>query len=145
MGYEYWGVEPDAERVAAARIANPDANFVEGCAESILDSGLPEFKRAFIHGMVHHIDDRTTQIMLDKVFSIEGMQLVMIEPVLPRSALMNPLGFSLAKLDEGKFVRTGDAMERLCRPYVKKSSIRSLMPRWPVPFMHLKLESPRAW
>lgn len=143
LGYEYWGVEPDPERVSAARSANPEANFVQGDAESILDCGLPDFKHAFIHGMVHHIDDRTTRAMLDKVFSIDGMQLVMIEPVLPRSALMNPFGFSLAKLDEGKFVRSIDAMERLCRPYVRKSSIRSLMPRWPVPFMHLKLESPR--
>jgi len=144
IGCDYWGVEPDAERVAAARAANSAAHFVQGRAEAIRESGLPEFNRAFIHGMVHHIDDGATRAMLGQVFRTPGMRLVMIEPVLPQPVWLNPLGFALAKLDDGRFVRTAEAMEVLCHPYVRKRAMRSLMPRWPVPFLHLTLEAPRA-
>ena len=141
LGYEYWGVEPDEERVATARSNNPAGHFLNGYAEAIQGAGLPPFDRAFVHGMIHHIDDEAAKKMLDQVFAIPGMRLVMIEPILPRTTWLNPFGYMLAKMDEGEFVRTREAMEALCGTHLRKSSVRSLMPRWPVPFVHLTLEA----
>jgi len=139
-GMEYWGLDPDAGRIALARAENPDGNFLVGDAGRLGEADLPEFNCAFVHGVVHHLDDKTTLDMLEHLISLPNMRAVIIDPILPKRPLSNPFGYLLAKMDEGNYVRTGEDLEELFSPYVISKRTRSLMPRWPVPFMHLTLE-----
>lgn len=140
-GIEYWGVEPDIDRVDLARSQNPDGNFLIGSADRLCEAKIPLFKRAFVHGVVHHLDDKTTFSMLNYLMSISDMRVAIVDPYLPKRPMLNPLGYLLAKLDEGEYVRSGPKLEELFAPYVVSKKTRSLMPRWPVPFMHLTLEN----
>ncbi len=140
-GYRYTGVEPDAERARTAQERCPEARIIVSAGEALDLGALADAKRAFIHGVLHHMDDDQCRTTLQKLMSVRGMRLMVIEPFLPSNPVLHPLGYVLAKADEGKFVRPRAGYEALCKPWLVSSEVRSLKPRWPVPFVHLGLQA----
>ena len=140
-GYQYSGVEPDPQRVAHAQELCSDGQFIVSTGEDLDLSRLPGVDRAYIHGVLHHMDDDQCSITIEHLMSVPGMRLMIIEPFLPGQIWRQPLGYLLGKMDEGDYVRSQADYERLCGPWLVSSQIRSLMPRWPVPFVHLGLVS----
>lgn len=141
-GCQYWAVEPDEKRVARARENCPEANIIIGRGESADLSELPEFNRAYIHGVVHHMNDEDCRATLERLLAKPGMKMIVVEPYLPQTLWKNPLGYWLGKLDEGKFVRPLEDYKTLFAPWLVDVKVRSLMPRWPVPFAYFCLEAP---
>lgn len=140
-GYNYWGVEIDPERVRAAQEFAPQAQFLTHDAISLKQAGLPGFTRAFIHGVLHHLDDSECRNVIDHVMSIHpDMVLAIIEPYCPTRWWTNPLGALFARNDEGAFVRTFDEWQTLFgRAHIDFLAKRSLWPRWPVEFIIVRL------
>jgi len=139
-GYRYFGFDIDPERIDFCRRTYPGGRFYVSDGATIEAEGLEEARCAFIHGMLHHADDAKTRAIIDAWLSRRSdAVLLVIEPFLPDRAWTNPLGWLLGKLDEGDYVRRRRHWERLAGPWLKESSVHSLMPRWPVPFLHMTL------
>jgi len=123
----YTGVDIDAARIKAGKDLHPAAKLVH------------EFM--FCHAWLHHIDDKNCREIFHAIRNASASsrkQLMIYEPVLPGLA-NNPVGYLLAKLDRGDFVRTPSQLEQLCQPFVR--SRRHLAPkwRWPIPGAELSL------
>ena len=141
MGYRYWGIEPDEERIARARENCPSGNIIVGRGESIDFSKLPEFKRAYIHGVLHHMNDEDSLATLTQLLDKPGMKLLIMEPYLPEVPWKKPFGYLLGKMDEGDFVRPLEDYKKLFGPWLVGVKLRSLMPRWPVPMAFFYLQA----
>ena len=141
LGCQYTGLEPDSERVQYAQSQCPEGRFLIGSGESIDPSELADVRRAFIHGVLHHMDDRQCRTLISHLMSIPDMRLLVIEPFLPEPAWRWPLGYLLGKMDEGIYVRRRQEYEAICEPWLVSSKVRSLKPRWPVPFVHLEMRA----
>lgn len=139
-GYDYWGVDLDVERVATAQRCARGGHFLVGNAADLPALPLPRFQRAFIHGVIHHLDGVLATQLLEQILSLDPhMRLAIIEPYRPVHWRDNPLGALFANLDEGKFVLTFDAWRALFGPSLDVCYSRSLKPRWPVDFIVARL------
>jgi SAM-dependent methyltransferase len=139
-GYDYWGVDRDAGRIAAARRAHPRAHFLVGDALALGRLPLPPVRWAFIHGVLHHLDDADCQVVLDGLLALgRDVTVAVSEPCMPTPWWRNVPGALAVALDEGRFVRSSVAWQALFGPRLVKASTRSLWPRWPVPFLDARL------
>lgn len=132
-GYDYWGIDLDSERIAAARQQAPKANFVTCDALALESAGLPRFQHVFIHGVLHHLGDSETRHLLQGILSNDSnLVLVVIEPFRPLRWWTNPLGELFGRMDEGRFVRTLEGWRTLFEPNAEVLTTRSRWPPWPV-------------
>lgn len=142
-GYDYWGVDRDPERVAAARHAHPRGHFLVGDALALARLPLPTLHGVFVHGVLHHLDDADCRVVLDGVLALgTDLPFAVIEPCMPTPWWRNAPGALLASLDEGKYVRSRDAWHMLLGARLATEHVRSLGPRWPVPFLDMRLLAP---
>ncbi|MGH7766132.1 MAG: class I SAM-dependent methyltransferase [Candidatus Binatia bacterium] len=141
-GYDYWGIDFDPERIDVARQQTPGAHFQTCDALAIEQAGLPNFKRAFIHGVLHHLNDAETQKIISHVLSLRrDMTLVIIEPFRRPRWWNNPFGALIARLDEGRYVRTLEEWRDLFEPKLELLTTRNLWPRWPQDFLDARLRA----
>lgn len=141
-GYRYFGFDIDPERIAYCRKSYPRGSFHVSDGASITAEGLDGANCAFIHGMLHHTDDaKTAEIIESWLGRRSDATLLIIEPMLPGHFLLNPFGYLLGKMDEGNYVRTRGQWEALVGKWLVSSSTHSLLPRWPVPFLHMMLRN----
>jgi ubiquinone/menaquinone biosynthesis C-methylase UbiE len=139
-GYDYWGIDADPGRIDMARQRTPEAQFVTCDALSLEHANLPYFRRAFIHGVLHHLNDSQSRELIDHVLSLGGdMTLAVIEPFRPPRWWNNPFGYLIARLDEGQFVRTLQEWRVLFEPNLEVLTTRNLWPRWPMDFVDVRL------
>ncbi len=135
-GYRYFGIDKDAERIAAARAHTPHAQFEVGDAGSLSALKLPDTLTFYIHGVLHHLDDETCRKIVRDVLAIDAkVRLALTEPIRPSPWIRNPLGLLFAWLDEGEFVRSENHWRDLLDVKISDCSTRSLWPRWPVTMM----------
>jgi SAM-dependent methyltransferase len=143
-GFDYWGLDLDPSRIAAARRLAPQAHLLVHDALDIRRAPLPAFRRAVIHGMLHHRDDEFCRGVIDGVLSLHPeMVLVLTEPYFPDPWWRNPAGALLATLDEGAHVRTLRAWRTLLAPCLDTLTTRSVWPRWPVGLIDVRLRARR--
>lgn len=139
-GFDYWGIDFDAQRIAVAAHENPAAHFLVVEASRLKSAELPPFRRAFVHGVLHHIADIGCLDLFHYILSLRrDMVFVASEPYKPSPWWTNPLGVLGANLDEGKYVRTLAQWHALFGAYLDVASTRSLLPRYPVPFIDARL------
>lgn len=140
QGFDYWGIDIDPERIEMAKKRTPTGKFIACNALEIEKAGLPAFRRVFIHGVLHHLDDDACRSIINHMLSLRpDMIFSAIEPYRPNPGWMNPLGVLFARLDEGKYIRTLDQWRALFRPNAVLFEQVSLWPRWPVGFLVARL------
>ena len=140
QGYHYWGIDVDPERIAIAAQQAPGARFLVCDALSPKLADLPEFRRVFIHGVLHHLDDSQCRCLLDRILSVgSDVVLAVIEPFRPAKWWTSPRAALCSRRDEGRFFRTLPEWLDLFRPNVEVFETRSLWPRWPVHFIDARL------
>ncbi len=141
-GYNYWGIDSDAERINVARQHTPEAHFVVSNALSLEHASLPNFRFAFIHGVLHHLNDSQTRDLIGHILSLgSDMTLAVIEPFRPSKWWRNPFGALIARLDEGRFVRSLQEWRDLFEPNLEVFTTRNLWPRWPMDFLDVRLKA----
>lgn len=141
-GYDYWGIDSDPERLDEARQHTPKARFRLCNALNLKQAGLPRFRCAFIHGVLHHLNDSQTRELLGQILSLgDDMTLVVIEPFRPPVWWDNPFGALIARLDEGKFVRTLQEWQDIFEPNIEVMTTRNLWPPWPQDFLDARLRA----
>jgi SAM-dependent methyltransferase len=143
-GFDYWGVDPDADRIDVARKIG-GGRFLVGTADVLATADVPARRHVFIHGVLHHVDDAGCRRILDFLQSFAGEgRFVVSEPVLPDHWWLNPAGALLARLDEGRHMRRADEWVRLFgTASVDHVSVRPLWPRWPVSMLDVRLTQVR--
>ncbi len=130
----YWGLDLSAERVKAAQREYPAYRFtVCPIPSPEFETLLREFDFIFCHALLHHLDDQSCHELLTLVRSSarKPTTFVAIEPILP-VLWKNPLGFLLAKLDEGKYVRTSQQYLQFFQDGCVSAIALNFFPRWPV-------------
>lgn len=139
-GYDYWGIDLDPERIAAAKALSPEGNFLTLNALDIAHAPVPSLKKVYIHGMLHHVSETKCRQIIDSIMSLRpDPVLAVIEPFTPDPWWGNALGAFFAKMDAGKYIQTLAGWKRLFSPYLESYAIRSLWPRWPVQFIDARL------
>jgi SAM-dependent methyltransferase len=130
----YLGLDLSTERIAAARMGYPAYQFaVCDVAGEGFKNLLPNFDFIFCHGLLHHLDDKSCYELLAhiRLLAKKPTTFVAIEPVLP-GMWQNPLGFLLAKLDEGHSIRPSQGYCSLFVGAFLEIEKLNLFPRWPV-------------
>ena len=141
-GFDYWGIDPDPDRIAYAQQIAPSGRFLVGDHSTLAGSEMPRVRHVFIHGVLHHLDDEECRRLLNDVLSLqEDLVLAVAEPYCPDNWWSNQPGYLFAQLDEGRFVRTRENWLELFGPKLELSQVRSLWPRWPVPMIDAKLRT----
>lgn len=129
----YIGIDSSVDRIAAARRQYPGYRF-EVCninsaqvQDLLLNCGF-----IFCNAFLHHLNDQDCQALLERIRRLapKPAVFVAIEPILP-SALVNPLGFLLAKLDNGHYIRPARHYEKFFHNCHLQTELFSLFPRWP--------------
>jgi SAM-dependent methyltransferase len=129
----YTGIDNDPARIDQARISFPDAEFVLCDAPELAPDFFSRFRYVFMFGVIHHLPDDAVALLLDKLASAAAERTIIAlcaEPLLDRG-LRNPVGWLIAKLDRGQWVRTAEEMTGLLGPHLRKS--RLFPPRLPLP------------
>lgn len=134
----YLGLDSDPVRIAAARVGSPRHSFVVGDASKMTGAMLADFDMALCHGVIHHIDDagveRIKQTFRDAAAQKgKPFRFLAIEAVLPKPAWKNPVGFSLAKIDRGRHVRTIARLREIFGGAVTRVEEIKAPIWWPVP------------
>jgi len=115
---EYVGCDLDAGRIESARENYPGHEFIVADATKLRPDFVAGFSFVFCHAWVHHINDEPVRRILDRIAagSLQARRpigMLVLEPLLPERPFLNPLGYLLAKLDRGRFVRRDEAMRSL--------------------------------
>ncbi len=138
--YDYWGIDMDLERIKIAQQRTPEVHFLVGNALTFDYDTLPKFKRCFIHGILHHLDDLQCRRLIDRLLLLHyDVHLVVTEPFCPNRWYTNPLGSLLSYMDEGRFVRNLQGWQYLFGANVDVIKTRSLWPRYPVNLIDVRL------
>ncbi len=90
----------------------------------------------------HHLSDEQSQRMLDTVRAAaqkSSIRLLAGEPTLPRFR-ENPIGYLLAKADEGDYVRSLEDTKKLFGSALRSTTVGPLNPIWPIPGAFFELE-----
>ncbi len=139
-GYDYWGIDRDPDRIAAAGRLTPGAHFLVCDALALDRAALPRFRRAFMHGVLHHLDDGQCRHLVEHILSVgPGIVLAVVEPFRERRWWASPLGALCSRMDEGQFIRTLEGWRDLFGANLDALSVRSLWPRWPLRFVDARL------
>lgn len=140
QGFDYWGIDRDADRIELARKRTPGGRYMAWNAMDLENAGLPPFRRAFIHGVLHHLNDAECRDLIHYILGMRpDMTLSIIEPFRPNPWWINPLGTLFARLDEGLYIRTLEEWRALFRPNAVVFEQISLWPRWPVGMLVARL------
>jgi SAM-dependent methyltransferase len=136
---EYVGCDIDAGRIESARENYPGHEFLVADATELQADFVARFSFVFCHAWVHHIDDEPVRRILDRIAAggrraERPIGMLIFEPILPDRPLLNPLGYLLAKLDRGRFVRPDRAMRSLFEPFLLEAQHMRGPWRWPLPF-----------
>jgi len=131
---DYVGIDSSDERVLAARRMHPAYRFVVADithAES--EATLSGFNFVFCHAVLHHLDDGEVGRLLDWIdrSASRPATFIALEPVLPRF-WRNPAGMTLAKMDDGRFVRTPQGWRTVLGDRLKSVTEIKGTWRWPV-------------
>ena len=86
----------------------------------------------FCHAMLHHLNDAECAGLIERVgsYARKPATMIMLEPILDPWWL-NPPGHILAKMDDGKYVRTSGQYKAILGTLDSVQGM-SLLPRWPV-------------
>ena len=138
-GFDYWGVEPDAGRVHAARARIGD-RFLVGDTTTLRDLALPHPLHFFMHGVLHHMNDRAARAALSTLVALSGHDVIVSEPLRPNQWWTNPLGELVTRFDEGRWPRRQEEWLDLAgRDSIRYVGVRRLWPRWPVAMLDLRV------
>jgi SAM-dependent methyltransferase len=134
-GGTYTGLDNDPARIETARKSYPDAKFLVSDGSEISPRFLSNFRYVFCFNVIHHLSDGEVESLLEKLASAatEGTIIALCAEPLLDQAFRNPVGWLLAKLDRGRWVRTADHMKRLFGPYLRKSQLFPPRLPWPLP------------
>jgi len=139
----YTGIDTDLDRIRTARGRFPGATFLHGDVSCMDSEFLSQFRLVFAFNVLHHLSDDECQRLLGSLRSaavFRGLSLHVAEPTLPRF-VENPVGFLLAKADDGKFVRTLQETTALFLPSSPKITVSGKPPWfWPVPGATFEVE-----
>ncbi len=139
-GYDYWGFDPNVERIAFAQEHIQSGHFLVGDALALTSMNLPDSRYFFAHSVLHHLRDaQCQQIIGDLLARRRDVVLVVSEPLYPSPWWTNPLSALCALLDRGDFVRTGQNWRHLFGPHLDVITTRHLWPRWPVSILDARL------
>jgi hypothetical protein len=99
---------------------------------------LERFDAILFNNCIHHIDDDGVAAMLGNIEAAANsrgrvIEVIAIEPVLPKSAVRNFLGYLLAKLDRGRYVRSYEATVTLFKGNLLAAKKLEGPWYWPVP------------
>lgn len=99
------GLDVDPAYVRAYRARGGEAH--QGSADAL---PFPDrhFAGVWCVGVLHHVDDRTASRALGEMLRVclAGGYVAVMDAVLPRSALVNPLASAIRYLDRGRHMRT---------------------------------------
>ena len=120
----YVGCDFDAGRIESARENYPGHEFIVADATELRPDFVAGFSFVFGCAWVHHIDDEPMRRILDSIaagslHARRPIGMLVLEPLLPDRPFLNPLGYLLAKLDRGRFVRPDKAMRSLLGPALR--------------------------
>jgi SAM-dependent methyltransferase len=132
---QYLGIDSDSLRLTKARKLFPHHRFEDCKIDSDNAAGiLSGIDFVFCHGFLHHISDADFLAIIRcfREHTSDKAVFLAIEPLLPESPWTSPFAYTLAKADDGKFMRTEKEYKTLFGPNLKKTSEISFRPRWPV-------------
>jgi trans-aconitate methyltransferase len=131
---DYVGIDSSNERVLAARRMHPAYQFaVADIRHAEPEALLSGFNFVFCHAVLHHLDDTEVGRLLDWIdrSASKPATFIALEPVLP-GFWRNPAGMILARMDDGRFVRTSQGWRNVLGDRLKSViEIKSTW-RWPV-------------
>lgn len=141
----YAGADIDAPRIEKARELFPTHEFLVVDFTKDYSDILENYDSILFHGCIHHIDDAGVAHMLSNVKAAvakrgKPIALMIIEPVLPEVVAANLPGYTLAKLDRGKYVRRFDETVRIIGGKVHSAERLTGPWYWPVPGIALHAE-----
>jgi SAM-dependent methyltransferase len=109
-GVDYYGFDTEARYIAwaRARFGARGTFFCEAFAEKHLET-LPRFDKVLLLGLLHHLDDRDADTLLDLVARAlgPGGRVVTLDTCF--DARLSPLARWIARHDRGRHVRSGEA------------------------------------
>lgn len=110
----YAGADVEEKRVAMAAEMHPGHEFFVLDFTKDYSEILEKYDVVLFNNCIHHIDDHGVAKMLDNIKAAASrrgspIEIVALEPVLPKSPLRNMPGYMLAKLDRGRYVRSFEA------------------------------------
>lgn len=141
----YVGADIDAARIETAKERYPKQEFLVIDFTKDYSGILENFDAILFHGCLHHIDDGGIEQMLGYVNAAAAkrgrpIELMIIEPTLPESTIFNVPGYTLAKLDRGRYVRKFDETVRIVGGTML-AALRLTGPwYWPVPGIALNVK-----
>jgi 2-polyprenyl-3-methyl-5-hydroxy-6-metoxy-1,4-benzoquinol methylase len=130
----YMGIDLDADRIRIAQTKYPQYSFktcdINSAEFEYLVKG---FDFIFCYGFLHHINDRACSRFMAciKEMAMKPTTFIAMEPILPL-VWINPLGFVIAKLDGGHFVRSTKEYRLLSGDNNLRIEYLHLFPKWPV-------------
>jgi SAM-dependent methyltransferase len=144
----YTGIDSDAARIETARKSYPESEFVVCDAPGLSPDFFSRFHYIFMVSVVHHLSNEEVASLLVKLAAAARERPIIAlcaEPLLD-NGLRNPVGWILAKLDRGRWVRTAEEMSRLFGPYLRKTQLFPPRFPWPVPggTYELSFQAPQA-
>lgn len=105
--------------VSPAYVAALEKTGVKGVVSSADQLPFPDasFRTVWNIGLLHHLPDEVMQGAIREMLRVGGPQghVVVIDAVMPRSALLRPFAWITRKLDRGRFMRTQAQLEGLIR------------------------------
>lgn len=138
----YTGVDFDAARIKEASRLHPQGDFQAADATTLPARFLRRYPMIVCWNFFHHLSDEQSERVLrtirDAVLD-RPIRLIAGEPTLPRFR-DNPVGFLLAKADDGKHVRSLEGMKRLFGEALRSTTVGQPNPIWPVPGACFELE-----
>lgn len=138
-GFEYWGIDPDQQRIKWAIESNPGGHFLVADALTFELEQIDGCTKVFIHNVLHHLSDEECRRLIDRVLALDpNIIFVATEPKRPTKWWHNPLGNFICNLDEGNFVRTLPEWQTLFSDQAKVLRIRRKF-HWPVHSLHARL------
>ncbi len=140
----YTGVDMDGGRIGRARVLNPHARFEAADATALSDEFVRGFPLIFTFNFFHHLsEEQCARVFqtVDRSASEDGTLMLVGEPVLPRF-WSNPIGYLLAKADDGDFVRSMAETQRLFSRYLLRVTPGKTKLIWPVPGAWFELRLP---
>ncbi len=140
----YTGIDFDAARIEEARRLHPRGTFEVGDASILPADFLRRFPMILCVNFFHHLSDEQSGRVLRAIRAAGAQRPVRLlagEPTLPRFR-DNPVGFLLAKADDGDYVRPLGETERLFGEALRATTVGRLNPIWPVPGGFFELEFP---
>jgi 2-polyprenyl-3-methyl-5-hydroxy-6-metoxy-1,4-benzoquinol methylase len=134
-GRNYVGVDMNRERIEAARIEYPEHTFhCCGAEEPAVDRFMQQSDFIFGLNFLHHIDDDEVKALLDRIRENcpRPATFLVMEPALSNPK-RNPIGYMLAKLDAGEYIRPSEEYRKLLGSDLVHYADVPPLKRWPVP------------